>query len=306
MKIPEQVYDCIVVGGGPAGLTAATHLADKGYRCAVIEQSVTGGHLIKVMRITDYPGIDETSGYAFAAQLTARAESAGAKLLSGTRAVALRHEDTEFSLVTDNRGTLTSRSVLVAAGQHEITTGLPEENNYRGKGVSYCAECDGSFFRNKPVMVYGDGPGANDAVSLLAQSAGTVYHVIPSAAFIGEEPAGSRGKSVRKLFGWHLKRLEGSPVLSMVELQSSTEDKAIRIDCNGLFVYLGTALSDELLQPFHTKDPDLGITALTNGDLASEGLFTAGHLDENGSLVEICADGRKKAAMIVSFLNKRA
>ena len=282
-------YDCIVIGGGPAGLSAAAHAAGSGYRCAVIEQSITGGHLAKIMRITDYPEIGEIGGYTFAAQLTGQAEQAGAALLPGTRVLSLHRDENGFSVVTDNRTTLHSRSVIVATGLREISTGLPEEERYKGKGVSYCAECDGSFFRNKPVMVYGNGPGADEAVSLLSATSTPVYHVTGMEC-IPDETWVRRGETVFTLSGWHLDRLEGSPVLVNIQLKPHSGEQALQVDCNGLFVYRGSVAADELLQPF------------SGDDLASIGLFTAGQLAGNILLKEICDDGTVKAESLVRFL----
>ncbi len=286
-----NVIDCVVIGAGPAGLSFASALANMKHKCTVLEQSVSGGHLMTVTEITDYPGIEKIWGYQFISALHKKAESAGAEIKTGVKATSIEQNDNTFFIKTNTSDILQAKSVVMATGVRAITSGLSVESNFIGKGVSYCAECDGGFFTNKPVAVYGSGEGFEEAIDFLAKKCEIVYHVSPQ-----KKEVDINSSSVKKFNEWKITNIEGSPQLSEITIENSVTKDTKKIHINGLFIYMGKELANELLKPFTTKD----------GEINTAGMFVTGHLNfPSATLVETCANGIKTARDVDNFLEKK-
>ena len=162
----EKVYDVAVVGAGPAGLTAALYCGRAGFDTLVLEKLSPGGQMATTNEIENYPGFPGvTDGFTLAMNMSAQAEQFGVKQ-DYAEVTALRVED-DIKLLDTAAGTIRARSVILAPGAAPRLLGLPNENALRGKGVSYCATCDGAFYRKKTVAVIGGGDtAAADAVFL--------------------------------------------------------------------------------------------------------------------------------------------
>ena len=162
----EKVYDVAVVGAGPAGLTAALYCGRAGFDTLVLEKLSPGGQMATTNEIENYPGFPGvTDGLTLAMNMSAQAEQFGVKQ-DYAEVTALRVED-DIKLLDTAMGTIRARSVILAPGAAPRLLGLPNENALRGKGVSYCATCDGAFYRKKTVAVIGGGDtAAADAVFL--------------------------------------------------------------------------------------------------------------------------------------------
>lgn len=148
----ENFYDVVVIGGGPAGLTAALYLARACYRVLVIEKETFGGQITITDEVVNYPGIEKTSGKELTTTMRKQAENFGAEfLLSEVSSL----QKTELSPCTElwetitDKGRYQSFGILLATGAHPRMIGFPGEAEFRGHGVSYCATCDGEFFRGK-------------------------------------------------------------------------------------------------------------------------------------------------------------
>ena len=154
----ENSYDVIVVGGGPAGLTAALYLARAKYRVLVLEKEQFGGQIAITHEVVNYPGIAKTSGKALTDTIQQQAESFGAEFMLA--------EATGFDLSGDiktvrtNRGEYRCFGILLATGAHPRTVGFKGEEELKGRGVAYCATCDGEFFTGKEIFVVGGGYAA--------------------------------------------------------------------------------------------------------------------------------------------------
>jgi thioredoxin reductase (NADPH) len=284
-------------------MVAAAELAGRGHTCTLTEQSILGGHLSSVTSIHGYPGIEETSGHAFASTLSRTATNAGVEIRAGIAVTSLQWINAGFRAELSDGGSLEAACVVLATGLRPLSTGLAREAAYAGRGVSYCAECDGAFFVDKPVVIYGNGEGAAEAMNLLSQTSKPVYHVIPEATGLAELEVADGG-AVFLYRGWHITALEGESALRAVTMVSKADGLARTLDVNGLFVYLGRQPADELVRTFLQKHHELRVTPKALPDLANTGLFVAGELVGTQSLVETCADGVAKARMASSHLQR--
>ena len=151
----DSLYDVVIVGGGPAGLTAALYLARAKYRVVVLEKDQFGGQIAITHDVVNYPGITRTSGKALTDTIQQQAESFGAEFHF---AEATGFElDQDIKAVHTNKGDYRCFGILLATGAHPRTVGFKGEDEHKGRGVAYCATCDGEFFTGKEVFVIGGG-----------------------------------------------------------------------------------------------------------------------------------------------------
>ena len=161
----KNMYDVVVIGGGPAGLTAALYLARARYRVVVVEKEKFGGQITITHEVVNYPGVEKTSGEALTATMRKQAESFGAEFLLAEVEDLVAEGD--IKVVKTTRGDLKTYGILIATGAHPRMIGFKGEEEFRGRGVAYCATCDGEFFTGKEVFVIGGGfAAAEEAVFL--------------------------------------------------------------------------------------------------------------------------------------------
>ena len=160
MSEQEKQPDIIIIGGGPAGLSAAQYAARAGLSAHVFEEMAPGGQILVVDELENYPGFEEPiSGFELADKFTKQAERFGAVIHFGTVDAVNHNEDGSFTVVTTD-GTFTVPVVIMSTGAKRRELGVPGEKEYQGKGVSYCATCDGPFFKGKRILVVGGGDSA--------------------------------------------------------------------------------------------------------------------------------------------------
>ena len=179
-----ETYDLVIVGAGCAGLTAAIYAARAGRSVLVLEQETIGGQIAYAPRVENYPGLPATSGSAMADALFAQAEALGVELELEQVQKLIPGE--VHRLVTD-RGERLARRVILATGTHRRKLGLPREDDFAGKGLSYCAVCDGAFYKGQPLAVIGGGSAALQSAELLAGLSPEVHLIHRRDEFRGEE-----------------------------------------------------------------------------------------------------------------------
>ena len=168
----ENVYDLIIIGAGTAGLTAAQYAGRSNLKTLVIEEQNEGGQAVLINLLENYPGLPEpVSGYDFSANLKKQALEFGAEIISA-KVLGIGKKPGHFTVSVERTGAeneiLQARTVILATGADHRTLGIPGEEEFCGKGVSYCATCDGPFFRNKHIVVVGGGDAACDEAGFLA------------------------------------------------------------------------------------------------------------------------------------------
>ena len=178
-------YDIIIVGAGAAGMTAAIYGVRSGKSILLIEEKMYGGQIINTPQVENYPGIETISGASFATNLYNQAKGLGAEYLSGKVTEIKDCGDTKEVTVNDN--SYKAESVIIATGARNRTLNVPGEIELTGKGVSYCATCDGMFFRNRDVAVVGGGNTALEDALFLSDYCNKVYIIHRRETFRGEK-----------------------------------------------------------------------------------------------------------------------
>lgn len=235
------MYDILIIGGGPAGLTAAIYAARAGKRTAILEREAAGGQIVSAPLVENYPGAPSVSGAELARRMRAQAEALGAELLY-TEAAGLEKTQTGFRVLCTD-GTREARTVILATGASHRRLGLPGEELLTGCGVSYCALCDGAFYEGADVAVVGGGETALQDALFLASTCRSVTLIHRRDSFRAgaqlvsrAERQGNirilRSRTVEKLL-WLDEALQG---LLLTNLKTGQTE---RLDVEGLFVAVG-------------------------------------------------------------------
>ena len=236
------MYDIIIVGGGIAGLSAAVYASRAGKKTLLIEKSLCGGQIVNSPEVENYPGIVRISGYELSAALYEQAQSFGCEIVFD--------EVTEVSYgdvksVNCVSGVYEARAVILATGAQRRKLGLENEDRFTGRGVSYCANCDGSFFRGKKVAVVGGGNTALDDALYLSELCSEVTLIHRRDEFRGNALTLEKLKNkdnVRIMTGYTVSALRGELRLSEIELTpvSTNEAERVNIDVSGIFIAIGS------------------------------------------------------------------
>ena len=250
----EDLYDVIVIGGGPAGLTAALYLARAKYRVLVLEKLQFGGQISITNEVVNYPGIERTSGHALTDTMQKQAESFGAEFMLA--------EATAFDLAEDiktvhtNRGDYRCFGVLLATGAQPRTVGFKGEEELKGRGVAYCATCDGEFFTGKDIYVVGGGYAAAEESVFLTKFARHVTILIRKDDFSCAASVADQAKNHEKitvLTNTVLEEVAGKNGLHYARYKNTatgevTEVKSPAGETFGVFVLAGYAPDTEMLK----------------------------------------------------------
>jgi thioredoxin reductase (NADPH) len=160
-------YDAIILGAGPAGLTAGIYLSRARLKTLILDEGTVGGQMVLTHEIANYPGVESISGYQLANTMKRQAKAFGCDIKSNISVQGIKLEGEAKSISLSDGNSFTSNSIILTPGGRSRTLGVPGEDKFKGKGISYCATCDGDFFTNKEIIVVGGGNSAlEEAVSL--------------------------------------------------------------------------------------------------------------------------------------------
>ncbi len=234
----DIMYDFIIIGGGTAGLSSAVYACRANKKTLVLERESFGGQIVDAPLVENYPGIKNISGAEFASGLFDQAESAGAEFRCET-VTKLDCREGGVAVTTDE-GEYMAHAVIIAAGCEHRKLGAEREDELIGAGVSYCALCDGAFFKDKTVAVVGGGNAAFTDALYLSDIARTVYIIHRRKTFRAEDELVSRAKqknNIRIITDATVKALIGDGELTAVTIDEAGKERTI--DADGLFVAIG-------------------------------------------------------------------
>ena len=279
---PKQLYDVVIIGGGPAGLTAGLYLARAKYRVLIVEKAAFGGQITITDQVVNYPGVLHTSGRELTETMRQQAQSFGAEFLLA-EVTGLSLDDTVKTVKTD-RGDLSCFGVLWATGAHPRMVGFPGEEAFRGRGVAYCATCDGEFFTGRDVFVVGGGFAAAEEAVFLTKYARHVTILIRGKDFSCAPTAADAARKHPKitvLTHTQVQAVEGDSALHLLRYQNTetgqvTEYRPPEGETFGLFVFAGYQPATELLQGLAKLDPQGYVLTDKSQQTSVPGLYAAG------------------------------
>ena len=297
--------DIIIVGAGPAGLSAAIYARRAGMNTVVYEAESYGGQIINTPEIENYPAIAKISGFDFADGLYKQAEALGAEI-KFDKVTEIKPVEGGFEVATEYSGTETCKAVVLAVGAKNRHMGIAREEELTGKGVSYCATCDGAFYKGKTVAVTGGGNTAVEDAIYLCGMAEKVYLVHRRNEFRAEETLVNAAKAIENLefvTPYVVKELKGEPKLSSVVLENREDGSEKELTVDGLFVAIGQEPATASFKDLVTLSGgyiEAGEDCRTN----VPGIFAAGdgRTKKVRQLTTACADGAVAALAAVDFI----
>lgn len=282
----EQIEDVVIVGSGPAGYTAAVYAARAGLAPVVVAGSVTaGGALMNTTEVENFPGfVDGVMGPELMESMRKQAERFGAQILADD-AVSLTLTEPVKTVVTGGGRTFRARAVVLAMGSAYRELGLPDEKRLSGRGVSWCATCDGFFFRGKDVIVVGGGDSAMEEATFLSRFAESVTVVHRRDELRASKIMAERAMADPKIrFAWNSEvvALHGADALTGVRLRDTVTGAERDLDVAGVFVAIGHIPRSELLVGQVELDDEgyvlVGSPGARGTATSAEGVFAAGDL----------------------------
>jgi len=303
----DKAFDLIIIGGGAAGLSAAQYGARANLRTLVVEEMAPGGQALLIDRLENYPGIPEPiSGYDFSEGMRIQAERFGAEFLSATVST-LKKEGTRFLLET-TEGPLEASAVILASGAKHRYLGVPGEAEFSGRGVSYCATCDGPFFKGKRILVVGGGDTACDEVMYLANLTDKVIMVHRRDRFRAQKSLAQRvlrNPKIEVRFNTLVKEIRGGKKVESVIIADAKTGKESELGMDAVFVFVGSDPQTALV-PDCIKDESGSMH--TDKHLATNipGLFAAGDVRVSvfRQVVTACAEGAVAAHSASAYIDE--
>lgn len=297
------MYDLLILGAGPAGLTAGIYGARGGLKTVIIERKSFGGQAAITPEIENFPGYQNIDGFTLTFNMQDQAKKQGVEFLyDEVEDVIL---DGEIKVVkTKNSGEISAKTLIIACGAEAKKLGVDRELDLIGKGVSYCATCDGRFFKNRPVAVVGGGNTAVEDALYLGNFASEVYLIhrrdtLRASKVLGDKLASSK---VKVLWDSVVEGLEGDP-LEKILVKNVKTNEHTSIDVNCLFVAVGQTPSSALFD---------GKIAMENGYVLADenmatnvkGVFVAGDIRKTPlrQIITACADGAIAADSAIKYL----
>lgn len=273
----EDLYDVIIIGGGPAGLSAAQYAARSKLRTIVLDRSETAGALAYTNRIENYPGVTESlSGKELLERFRKQALDFGAEYHGDTQVVGVKLDGLVKEIFTLDR-TYLGKTVIVATGAMGRKAAIQGEAEFLGRGVSYCAICDAAFFKGKTVCVLGDSEEAAKEAGLLSKYAGKVYLIspIPKLKVESDYPALQAG-NVEVILGRKVTAIMGDEVVEKIKMKD-TKGNESELDVSGVFVYIhgSRPIVDFLAESVHTSDNEC-VVVNRMMETTVHGVFAAG------------------------------
>ena len=279
MEQLENLYDVVVIGGGPAGLTAALYLARARYRVIVVEKERFGGQITITSEVVNYPGVGSASGAALTETMRRQAEGFGAEFaLAEVTGLEL---DGEIKTVHTTRGDMRCFGVLLATGAHPRQVGFQGESEFRGRGVAYCATCDGEFFTGKDVFVVGGGFAAAEESVFLTKYARQVTILIRGDDFTCAEATADAARKHEKitiLTNTVVEEVAGEDALRYLRYRNTQtgEVTEYRGEGFGVFVFAGYQPATDLIRGLAERNDQGYVITDRTQQTTAPGLYAAG------------------------------
>lgn len=300
------MYDIVIIGAGPAGLSAAIYGQRAGKETLLIDAKGFGGQIINTPEVENYPGIKKVSGFELATNLYEQATELGAEIVY-EKAVGIEDAGNHKKVKTES-AVYDTKSVIIATGAKNRPMGLENEEKYTGAGVSYCATCDGAFFRGRDVAVIGGGNTALEDAEVLSGIADKVYLVHRRDAFRGEEANVKRlreKENVEFVLNSVPVELVGDMMISGLKVKNVKTEETITLLVQGVFVAIGQMPDNKDFADVAGLDEKGYVAAGEECLTRTPGIFTAGdcRTKKVRQLATAAADGAVAALAAVEYIN---
>lgn len=305
----EKQYDVIVLGGGPAGLTAGIYLSRAKANTLILDTGTIGGQTVLTFEVANYPGIETITGYQLSSTMRKQARSFGCNIKSNVNITGLNLEGNLKTVTVNNNINYKAKSVILATGGRSRILNVPGEIDFKGKGISYCATCDGDFFQDKEIVVVGGGNSALEEAVALTKFASKVTILHEFDHFQAFEHAIEEVKSNPKidfLMSSHIIEFNGYEKLTNIKYKNLITSEINIKSIDGVFIFIGYVPNTEMFKSTSVKLNKRG-EIITNHDLNSNitGVFAAGdnRVKRYRQITTSVADGTISALNALEYIN---
>lgn len=300
------MYDVVIIGSGPAGLSASIYAKRAGLKAVTIEQNpMSGGQVLNTYEVDNYPGLPGISGFDLGMKFREHADKLECEFKMAS-VLTLKKEDA-FVVVTD-QGEIRTKTILAAMGAVHAKLNIPGEEELAGMGVSYCATCDGAFFKGKTVAVIGGGDAALEDAVFLARGCEKVYLIhrreeFRAAAILQKEVMAL--PNVEILWNTVAERIKGEEQVQGINLKNVKTGKEEFLSVEGVFIAVGVLPSGNLIKDLVKCDEKGYVCAGEDCISSMPGIFAAGDLRRKKlrQIITAAADGANAVASILEYLS---
>jgi len=308
--MPEaKIYPLVIIGAGPAGLAASIYASRYGVEHIIIGE-LLGGLISETHLIDNYPGIEDVSGFEFSQKLAHHAQKYGAEIRP-VRVKNIQKTDAGFKLEIEDNKNIESSAILLATGTKHRKLNIPGEVKFSGKGVSYCATCDGFFYKNKTVAVVGGNDSAAGAAVYLSEICEKVFLIYRKSKLRAENfwiKLVEENPKIEVIYDTNILEILGAEKLQKVKLDKKYKN-AETLDIQGLFIEAGSVPNLDFAADLKLEIDDDGYIKIKAGAATSvSGVWAAGDItdgsDKFRQVVTACAEGAIAARSISNYLKK--
>ncbi len=306
----KSCFDVIVLGGGPAGLTAGIYLSRSKAKTLILDTGMPGGQMVLTYQIANYPGVENISGYQLSSVMKKQAKNFGCVIKSNVKLTSLRLEGKQKEIELENGDVFRAPAVILATGGRSRTLNVPGENEFKGRGISYCATCDGDFFENKEIIVVGGGNSALEEAVALTKYARKVTILHEFNHFQAFEHAVEEAKNNKKIdyiMEAHITGFYGDESLHSIKYRNLKTGKISRKAIDGVFIFAGYEANTQTLQNGPVKLNQWNeIVTDENMQTNLEGIFAAGdcRTKRYRQITTAVSDGTVAALSALNFIQK--
>lgn len=247
----QNHFDVIVIGGGAAGLTAGIYLSRAKVNTLILNEGAVGGQMVLTHEIANYPGVESISGYELARIMKSQAQKFGCTIKSNLKITEMDLNSETKRIVVNNKDVYTAYAVIIATGGKSRMIGAPGEEEFKGKGISYCATCDGDFFQDKEIIVVGGGNSAlEEAVSLTkyASKVTIVHQFDHFQAFEHYVDEAKKNPKINFIMESKVIEFVGDEKLQKVKIQNQRTNEITEMKIDGVFIFIGYVPNTEKLE----------------------------------------------------------
>lgn len=304
-------YDIIIIGGGPAGLTAGIYGAMANKKVLILEKSYAGGQVAEINNIKNYPGFEEINGYDLSIKMKNQAKNLGA-IFKTEEVVSCKLQE-EIKTVITHKNTYSAKAVIIATGAYAKSLDVKNEKQFLGKGLSYCATCDGNFFKDKVVTVVGGGNTSMADCLYLSNLAKKIYLVHRRDVFRAQESSLSKVKSLASgenakieiLTNYVVTNLIGNEKLQEIEILNKLTNEKRVLQTDGIFIAIGRKPDTELFASQVTLTQDGFIQTNERMQTSLKNVYAVGDVRNTTlrQIVTACSDG---AVAVMDFIRQNS
>jgi len=296
------MHDLIIIGSGPAGMTAGIYAVRREMKTLIIGREL-GGQMVWANEIENYPGFEKINSFELINKIKQQAVNFGVEMKNDEVKKIEKTVDGNFLLYT-NRETFEAKTVIIAMGLAPRRLAVPGEIEFNGRGVSYCANCDGPFYKNKIVAVIGGGNSALDAAEVLSKIATQVYLIHRSDSFkafdtLVEEVKNK--KNIKILLNTEIKQLTGDKKLEKITVINNKNNQEEMIDLDGIFVEVGRIANTDLVADLVERNDKSQIIVNPQTETKTPGLFAAGDVTDSEFKQITIAMGQATTAALSAY-----